>query len=148
MLDYNQQKKAFLELIEKLNNYTFESDFDVKFPQWKSETGVTGFPNKYKLNIKYKNDSNSNIELDIHLDQKGNWSSIEIVNIDINEKNQSKGLGRRLINLTINLAKTVGATKIYGIALETSNYSSVEFYEKCGFEIKEKSNIKEFYMNI
>lgn len=147
MLSYGQQETAYLRLINILNEYSFENDVEAKIEQWDQRTGVAGFPIKYSLNIKYKNIPKSEIDLIFYLDEAGEWSKVEILKMDIEDSFQRKGLGRRLINYTIELAKKIRAKKIFGDILEKPGYSSAGFYEKCGFKIRESSRSRIFNLN-
>ena len=146
MLDFNQQKSRYLWLIEVLQNYNLERSFTAKITEWNEQKGVVGFPSKYSLYIEYKDIPKSNMDLIFYLDQDGDWSKVEILNIDIAETYRHQGFGRELIKQAINIAKVVGAKRICGEALEKNGYSSVGFYKKCGFEISEDSIPRKFYM--
>lgn len=148
MIDYNEQKVKYLWLIQNLKNFNFETNIVAKITEWDDQKGVVGFPNMYSLHIEYKDAPESNMVLKLHLDQEGIWSKVEISSIDITKKNRLHGLGRRLINYAINIAKAVGAKTIFGVVLDQDNYSSAEFYKKCGFEICENSKPKTFHMNL
>lgn len=146
MLDFNQQKSRYLWLIGILQNYNFGTNFATKIDEWDDQNGVTGFPRRYSLFIEYNDIPKSNMDLIFYIDQDGNWSKVEILNIDVAENYRHQGFGRRLIKQAINIAKVVGAKRIYGDALEKNGYSSVGFYKKCGFEISEDSIPRKFYM--
>lgn len=145
MLTYEQQESAYLSLIQKLKDYDFDTDIDVCIEEWDSHRGVKGFPHNYNLDIKYKYYEKSSIDLIFNLDDEGQWSKVEIMNLDIDSKYQRTGLGRRLIEITVALSKEIGVTKIYGHALDNEYNSSVGFYEKCGFEIKKDETVTRFY---
>ena len=146
MLDFNQQKSRYLWLIEVLQNYKLEGSFTAKIAEWNEQNGVVGFPSKYSLCIEYKDIPKSNMDLIFYLDQDGNWSKVEILNINVAEMYRHQGFGRGLINQAINIAKVVGTKRICGDALKKNGYSSVGFYKKCGFDISEDSKPRKFYM--
>ena len=148
MLTYEQQKKAFLKLISILNKYSVDENMRKNVPQWDSVMGVSGFPSKLTVCIEYTDIKNSNIDLIFYLDDYGEWSKVEIMNIDIHKAYQRKGLGRKFVEQTIAIAKLIGAKKIYGDVLEREDYSSADFYEKCGFEIVGGDFHKIFRMDI
>ena len=118
MLDFNQQKSRYLWLIEVLQNYKLEKSFTAKITEWNEQNGVVGFPSKYSLCIEYRDIPKSNMDLIFYLDQDGNWSKVEILNIDVAEIYRHQGFGSRLIKQAINIAKVVGAKRIRGDALE------------------------------
>ena len=125
MIDYNEQKGKYLWLIQNLKNFNFETNIVAKITECDDKKGVVGFPNMYSLHIEYKDAPESNMVLKLHLDQEGIWSKVEISSIDITKKNRLHGLGRRLINYAINIAKAVGAKTIFGVVLDQDNYSSM-----------------------
>ena len=122
MMDYNRQKAKYLWLIEQLKNYNFETDIIMNIIEWDVQKGVIGFPNTYSLFIEYRDVPKSNIDLKFYLDQDGIWSNVEIIKIDIEERYQHHGFGRRLIIHTINIAKLVGVKRISGDILDKNNY--------------------------
>ncbi len=148
MIDYNEQKSKYLWLIQSLKNYNFETDIVAKITEWDVRTGAAGFPNTYSLRIEYKDIPKSNMDLIFYLDQDGAWSRVEIMSIDITERKLLRGLGRRLINHAINIAKEIGAKRIFGDILDQNDYSSAGFYKKCGFEVCENSKPRTFYMDL
>lgn len=148
MIDYNEQKSKYLWLIQNLKNYNFETNIVAKITDWDAQTGVTGFPNAYSLRLEYKDIPESNMDLIFYLDQDGMWSRVEIMSIDITERKRLQGLGRRLINYAINIAKEIGAKRIFGDVLDQNDYSSAGFYKKCGFEVYENSKPRTFCMDL
>lgn len=59
---------------------------------------------------------------------------VEIMNIAVNEANQGKGFGRKLIEFAIDWAKEKGYSKLE-IGTANSSFSQMALYQKCGFEM-------------
>ena len=146
MLSYKQQEEAYKSLIQILKDFDFGDDLEACITEWNPNNAMYGFPHSYNLAIRYLNYGKSGIDLIFYLDGEGRWNKAEIMNMD--SKYQRTGLGRRLIELAIALSKAVGVKKIYGQALDNEYYSSVGFYQKCGFDIKKQDTITMFHMII
>lgn len=61
-------------------------------------------------------------------------STVEIVNIAVEESQQGKGLGKQLIEVAITIAKSKGY-KTVEIGTGNSSIGQLYLYQKCGFRI-------------
>ena len=72
----------------------------------------------------------------VHLRKKYSYPALEITYFAIDKKYRGQGLGRELIDVIVERAKTqdVAACLFLRVnALHTKEYSAVGFYEKCRF---------------
>lgn len=139
-MNTEKQIELFKGTINKLeiNKDLFDDMLNICVPEWNDSNGVYGFPNILNIEIKYNKLKKCQADICLHRSgDKAEWASLEIVSLDVEEKQQQKGIGRNLIKNIKQIAAILHIGKIYGDVFINEYHDSTGFYKKCGFEIYE-----------
>lgn len=77
--------------------------------------------------------------------------TLELISLYVNKLYRGQGIGKALVNATLQQAKTMDDIKVVKLWVYRDRQSTVDFYKACGFsitgEITDKSDLPKWYHN-